>query len=57
MRDGREIGVVTSARKGDRHGHLDSAFAEPGTPIETDVRGKPVAARIVPLPFYQRAKP
>ena len=28
----------------------------PGTALEVDVRGKPAPARVVPLPFYRRAK-
>jgi len=31
-------------------------FSKPGQPIEIDVRGKLIAAQIVPLPFYKRAK-
>ncbi len=31
--------------------YVDAALAEPGTALEIDVRGKPVPAKIVPLPF------
>lgn len=30
--------------------------ATPGTALEVDVRGKPAPARVVPLPFYRRAR-
>lgn len=36
--------------------YVPSEFANPGQVIEVDVRGRPVAARIVPLPFYKRPK-
>jgi hypothetical protein len=29
--------------------------AEPGTILAVEVRGQPVAAEVVPLPFYKRA--
>ena len=35
---------------------VDSAHAQVGTAVEADVRGRRVAAEIVPLPFYKRAK-
>ena len=35
---------------------VDSAHAQAGTAVEADVRGRRVAAEIVPLPFYKRAK-
>ena len=41
-------------------GYVPAALAEPGTEVQVDVRGRPLAARIVPLPFYHRpsgAKP
>ena len=34
---------------------VDTAFAQVGTPVEVDVRGRRVAAEVVPLPFYRRA--
>ncbi len=33
---------------------LDTAFTEPGTEVQVDVRGRKVAATVVPLPFYRR---
>jgi aminomethyltransferase len=35
---------------------VDAAHAAPGSAIEIDVRGRRVAARLVPLPFYKRRK-
>lgn len=35
---------------------LDKAHAEPGSAVEVDIRGRRVAAEIVPLPFYSRKK-
>lgn len=34
---------------------MDASVSAPGTPVEIDVRGRRVAAEIVPLPFYKRA--
>ncbi len=62
-REGREVGVVCSgtfaptAQKAIAMAYVDPAGAAPGTPCEVDVRGKPAAARVVPLPFYKRPKP
>jgi aminomethyltransferase len=62
LRDGREIGRVTSGTFGPTLGkaiamaYLDPNQTQPGTPCEVDVRGKPAPARVVPLPFYRRAR-
>lgn len=59
---GREIGVVTSGtysptfEKAIGMAHVEPAFAALGGALEIDVRGKAVAARVVALPFYKRAK-
>ncbi len=56
----REIGVVTSGTqsptldKSIAMAYVDAAFAEPGTRIEADFRGKRLPAAVVPLPFYRR---
>lgn len=34
--------------------YVDASFAEPGTELSIDVRGKPIAASVVSLPFYKR---
>jgi aminomethyltransferase len=31
--------------------YVDAALAEPGTALEIDLRGKPVPATVVPMPF------
>ncbi len=35
---------------------LESGSTEPGTKVEVDVRGRKVAAEVVALPFYKKAK-
>ena len=35
-------------------GYVPAALAVEGTEVQVDVRGRPLAARIVPLPFYRR---
>jgi glycine cleavage system aminomethyltransferase T len=37
-------------------GYLPIEVAQEGTELEVDVRGKALAAVVVPRPFYQRAK-
>jgi aminomethyltransferase len=32
-------------------GYVERAFAAPGTKVDLMVRGKPLAAHVVPLPF------
>jgi aminomethyltransferase len=62
LRDGREVGRVTSGTFAPTvNKALAMAYVEPdataaGTALEVDVRGKPAAARVAPLPFYRRAK-
>ncbi|GAA0520858.1 aminomethyltransferase [Saccharopolyspora subtropica] len=58
--DGAEIGVVTSGAPSPTLGHpiamayVDRDHAEPGSQLQVDLRGKPVAVRVVELPFYRR---
>ena len=33
---------------------LETAYTEPETAVEIDVRGRRIAAKVVPLPFYKR---
>ena len=60
--DGRRVGLVTSGspapflKKNIGMAHVPVEFANEGRAIEIDVRGRLVGARIVPLPFYKRAK-
>jgi aminomethyltransferase len=59
---GREVGVVASGtwsptfEKALGTAKVERDRAALGTALEIDVRGKPVAARVVPLPFYQRKR-
>lgn len=62
---GRIIGTITSGGFGPTlnapvaMGYIDSAFAADGTDVDLIVRGKPMPARIAPMPFvahrYKRA--
>jgi aminomethyltransferase len=59
--DGAPIGVVTSGGFGPSvgapiaMGFVKRAYAAVGTPIRLVVRGKPLSARVVALPFYPHA--
>ncbi|HEV3257389.1 MAG TPA: glycine cleavage system aminomethyltransferase GcvT [Gemmataceae bacterium] len=61
-RAGGEIGRVTSGTfaptlaKAIAMAYVDADASGAGTSCEVDVRGKPVPARVVPLPFYRRTK-
>jgi len=60
--NGERAGRVTSGspapflKKNIGMGYVPVAHSTLGTSIEIDVRGKHVAATVVPLPFYKRAK-
>jgi aminomethyltransferase len=55
--DGSAVGTVTSGGFGPTvggpiaMGYVNRRFAEPGTPLTLIVRGKELAAKVVPLPF------
>lgn len=59
---GRAIGNVTSGtfaptlHKTIAMAYVDPAAGQAGAACDVDIRGTPEAARIVPLPFYKRAK-
>ena len=59
--DGAPIGVVTSGGFGPSvngpiaMGYVERAAAAVGTPINLMVRGKPLSARVVALPFHPHA--
>lgn len=63
QKDGADVGVVTSGTSsptlGEQIGlgYVPPALASPGTAIDVVIRGRPVAAEIVPTPFYRRSKP
>jgi aminomethyltransferase len=60
--DGQRVGRVTSGspapflKKNIGMAYVPADLANEGRAIEIDVRGRPVSAQIVPLPFYKRAK-
>ena len=60
IKDGKVVGAVTSGTfaptlaKAIAMAYVDPACVAPGTACEVDIRGKPAAARVVPLPFYRR---
>ncbi|HLF57689.1 MAG TPA: glycine cleavage system aminomethyltransferase GcvT [Thermoanaerobaculia bacterium] len=62
LSNGREVGRVTSGtfsptfERALGMAYVETALAEPGTAIQIDVRGRAIPARIVPLPFYERAR-
>ena len=57
---GAEIGIITSGQPSPTLGHpialaqIDVAYAEPGTQVAVDLRGKPEGFEVVSLPFYTR---
>jgi len=60
--DGRTVGAVTSGtwsptfEKAIGMAYVPSEMAAPGTPLEIDVRGRPLSAVVVEMPFYRRPK-
>src|SRR5262249_16386419 len=62
LQGGKEVGKVTSGtvtptlNKAIAMAYVDPACTAAGTALEVDIRGKPAAARVVKLPFYQRPK-
>lgn len=62
VKDGQQIGVVTSGtqtpflKKSIGLAMLPVAMTAVGTEFQIDVRGRQVTARVVPEPFYKRAK-
>ena len=57
-----EVGYVTSGSpsptlgKNIAMGYVKTEFAEPDTMLTVDIRGNKAEAKVVPLPFYKRAK-
>jgi aminomethyltransferase len=60
--DGKALGTVTSGsfvphlQKSIAMTYLPPNYAAPGTPVLIDLKGTKVDAKVVPLPFYKRAK-
>ncbi len=61
LADGQVVGKLTSGgpsptlNRSIGIGYVPAALAAPGTALAVDVRGRPLAAKVVPLPFYRRA--
>jgi aminomethyltransferase len=61
LQGGEQVGRVTSGgysptlEASIAMGYLPTSLAAEGTGVEVDVRGKLVAARVVPRPFYRRS--
>jgi len=62
LKDGTLVGEVTSGQPSPTLGYpvamayVEVEFAEPGTFLEVDLRGKPERFEVVALPFYKRQK-
>jgi aminomethyltransferase len=60
VRGGEQVGTVTSGtqtpflKKAVGMAYVPTAMSDPGTGIEIDIRGRPLKANVVPLPFYKR---
>lgn len=60
--EGGTVGAVTSGtwsptfEKALGLAYVPVGLAEPGTPLALDVRGRALAASVVPTPFYRRAR-
>jgi aminomethyltransferase len=63
LRDGQPIGALTSGTMSPTlgrpigMGYVPPEHAVLGTALAVEIRGKPIAAEIVPMPFYKRPKP
>jgi aminomethyltransferase len=59
--DGVDAGKVTSGtqtpflKKAIGMGYVPASASQPGQALEIDIRGRRVAAKVVPMPFYKRA--
>lgn len=59
--DAAAVGVITSGALSPTLGvpiamaYVDASVAEPGTPLDLDVRGSRIPASVVSLPFYKKA--
>ncbi len=61
-KDNQAVGITTSGTHCPYLGRpvamalMEKAYSEPGTLVEVEVRGRRIAAEVVALPFYKRAK-
>jgi len=62
LADGQPVGELTSGTIGPSlnktigMGYVPPEYAKIGTPLEVDIRGRKVGAKVVSLPFYKRQK-
>ncbi|VXC42873.1 aminomethyltransferase (glycine cleavage system protein T) [Arthrobacter sp. 9AX] len=62
LKDGNAVGEVTSGQPSPTLGYpvamayVDVEFAEPGTALDVDLRGKAEPFEVVELPFYKRTR-
>jgi aminomethyltransferase len=62
LKDGQRVGEVTSGTMGPSVkkaigiGYVPTALAAEGTTLEIEIRGRPVAARVVKTPFLKKGK-
>jgi aminomethyltransferase len=62
LKDGNAVGEVTSGQPSPTLGYpvamayVDVEFAQPGTALDVDLRGKAEPFEVVELPFYKRAR-
>jgi aminomethyltransferase len=60
LKDGQKVGEVTSGTMGPTVkkaigiGYVPTALAAEGSTFHVDIRGRPVAAKVVKTPFHQR---
>lgn len=61
LAQGQEVGRITSGSFSPTldtsiaMGYVLAGYAEPGTTLDVDIRGRAAAAEVVPLPFYTRS--
>lgn len=61
LKDGQKVGEVTSGTMGPSVkkaigiGYVPAALSAEGSTFHVDIRGRPVAARVVKTPFYKKA--
>ena len=60
LKDGKKVGIVTSGsfsptlKKGIGLGYIGGGLSSIGSEFKVNVRDKPIAAKVVQLPFYRR---
>ncbi len=61
LKDGQKVGEVTSGTMGPSTkkavgiGYVPTALAAEGSTFDVEIRGRPVAAKVVKMPFWKRA--